>query len=109
MDKAAIIFEIRRLAAECGGKAPGSAQFYSLTQMRESTWKGKHWNTWNNWGDALEEAGFTRAESTVKFDSEHVLKQLAFLTRRCKRFPITLEMRREKRANPDFPNDKVIS
>jgi hypothetical protein len=109
MDKAVIIAEIRRLAAEFGGKAPGSRQFYSLTQTRESTWKGKHWNTWNNWGDALEEAGFTRAEPKVKFDSEHVLKQLALLTKKCQKFPVMLDMRREKRVNPDFPNDKAIS
>ncbi len=109
MNKSHILAEIRRLAIENGGKPPGSRQFYSSTNTRDSVWKNKAWNDWNNWGDVLEEAGFPRRAQTTKFDPSQVLRQIALLTRKLGRFPITLDMRREKRINADFPNDKTIS
>jgi len=109
MDKTYILAEIHRLTQENGGKPPGSRQFCNATNTRESVWKNKAWNSWNNWGDVLEEAGFPRREATTKFDPTEILKQLALLVRKLQRFPITADMRREKRANPNFPNDKVFS
>jgi hypothetical protein len=109
MDKRHILEDIRRIAAENGGKPPGSVQFCRSTQTRESDWKNKAWNDWNNWGDALEEAGFSRREAVTKFAETELLKQLALLTRKLGRFPVTADMRREKRQNSDFPNDKVFS
>jgi hypothetical protein len=109
MNKNHLFAEIKRLAQESGGTPPGSRQFHSLTHIRESDWKGQSWNDWNNWGDALEEAGFPRLVATTKSNPSHILKQLALLTRDLKKFPVTLDMRREKRRNANFPNDKVIS
>ncbi len=109
MDKSHIFAGIRRIAEENDGTPPGSRQFYSVTNIRESDWQNKSWNSWNNWGDVLEEAGFPRLVANSKFDPPRILKQLALLTRKLERFPVTLDMRREKRHNADFPNDKVIS
>jgi hypothetical protein len=108
MDKSYIFAEVRRLAQQNGGKPPGRRQFYSLTHTRERDWMNKPWNSWNNWGDVLEEAGFQRLEARTKFDSSRILKELALLTRKLNRLPVTADMRREKRQNEDFPNDKVF-
>jgi len=109
MDKSHLFAEIRRIAQEGAGKPPGSRLFYRVTHTRESDWKNKGWNTWNNWGDVLEEAGFPRLEAVAKFDPSLILEQLAQLTRKLQRFPVTADMRREKRGNSSFPNDKVFS
>ncbi len=108
MNKEQFLDEVRRAAEANGGTPPGSRLFYSQTATRESAWKGKAWNEWNNWNDVLEEAGFSRREPRSKIDPDLMLEQLALLTQKLGKFPITLEMRREKRKNPDFPNDKIF-
>jgi hypothetical protein len=55
MDKAHILVEIKRTAAENGGIALGRERFYAETGIRQKDWYGKHWI---RWGDALQEAGF---------------------------------------------------
>lgn len=109
MNKSHLLELIQRSAQENGGIPPGSRRFYSTTHTRESDWKNKGWNGWNNWGDVLEEAGFPRRPSNSRLERSHIIRQLALLTRKLNRFPVTLDMRREKRVNVDFPNDKTIS
>jgi hypothetical protein len=55
LDKTRILDEIRRLANDNGGKAPGTAAFERATGIRPSDWFP---NLWLRWGDALIEAGF---------------------------------------------------
>jgi hypothetical protein len=108
MDKNQLLNEVRRIAQENGGNPPGSRSFYVCTDTRESTWKGKSWNEWNNWNDVLNEAGYERRTKTEKRPNSGILEQLALLTRKLGRFPVTLDMRREKRTNQHFPNDKTL-
>lgn len=101
--------EVRRITQESGGVPPGSRSFYAHTDTRESTWRGKPWNEWNNWNDVLDEAGYERRGKNQKLPAPSVLEQLALLTKKLGHFPVTLDMRREKRINPNFPNDKTLS
>lgn len=108
MDKEQFLSEVRRIAQENGGIPPGSRLFYAQTDTRESTWRGKSWNEWNNWNDVLEEAGYERRAKNQKLPTSNILEQLALLTKKLGRFPVTLDMRREKRTNPNLPNDKTL-
>jgi hypothetical protein len=108
MDKEKFLSEVRRITQENGGIPPGSRSFYAHTDMRESTWRGKPWNEWNNWNDVLEEAGYDRRTKNEKLPNSEILEQLALLAKKLGRFPVTLDMRREKRTNPNFPNDKTL-
>jgi hypothetical protein len=108
MDKEQFLNEVRRIAQENGGTPPGSRSFYAQTDTRESTWIGKPWNEWNNWNDVLEEAGYVRRIKNQKLPTSNVLEELALLTKKLGRFPVTLDMRREKRTNSNFPNDKTL-
>jgi hypothetical protein len=108
MDKEQFLREVRRIAEENGGTPPGSRAFYASTDTRESTWSGKAWNEWNNWNDVLEDAGYERRAKNEKLPTSGILEQLALLTKKLGRFPVTLDMRREKRTNPDLPNDKTL-
>lgn len=51
-----ILSEIKRLA-EVSGKPPGVRSFKSETGIKDSD---RYPDLWLRWGDALEEAGFTR-------------------------------------------------
>jgi hypothetical protein len=108
MDKTFFIEKVQDLTSE-DGIPPGQRQFYKLTGLRESDWKNKHWNHWNNWGDVLEEAGYSRRIKSSAFERSHILRELASLTKKLGKFPVTVEMRREKRTNSNFPNDGTLS
>ena len=108
MDRQQFLSEVRRTTEENGGAPPGSRAFYASTDTRESTWRGKPWNEWNNWNDVLEEAGYERRTKTEKLPTSSILEQLALLTKKLGRFPVTLDVRREKRTNPSLPNDKTL-
>jgi hypothetical protein len=60
-----IIEEIKRLAAENDGKAPGKELFANRTGIRKHEWLGKYWTRWS---DALIDAGFSPNEFIKKLD-----------------------------------------
>lgn len=104
MDKQHILDEIRRTAIN--GKPLGRDQFLAQTGIRESDWLGRYWARWS---EAQIEAGFDPLTfGDNAFDDDHLLECVIDLTRKLGKLPTVPEMRLERRANPAFPNDRVI-
>ena len=97
--KERILAEIRRLAAENGGKAPGKGLFQRETGITESEWYGKLWLRWN---DAVAEAGFEPNEKQGKLSGDLVLDKYAEVCRHYGKPPSSAELRFYARSAPDF-------
>jgi hypothetical protein len=105
MEKDHILGEIRRTAAENGGKPLGRSRFFQQTGIKDSDWLGK---LWPRWSAAVEEAGFFSNGFQGRKDRETSLKKLAELTRSLSTFPTVPEMRLHKRTDSSFLNSKVL-
>lgn len=101
MTKDQILDEIRRTAALNGGKALGKGRFFSETGIKESAWSGKFWI---RWGDALREAGFEPNRLNAPHSEDHLLRNLAALTKELGHFPIAGEIKLKARSTPGFPS-----
>jgi hypothetical protein len=103
--KEQILAEIRRLAAEAGGRPPGAKQFARATGGL--TWSGIYWARWS---DALKEAGFEPhlPPEARRIDDDVLLEHLATACRQFGRVPTVAEMRLHRRTNPDFPSTKTL-
>jgi len=82
--KSHILSEIRRLA-EASGKPPGVRLFERETGIKESDWYPV---LWLRWGDALQEAGFTRNTMQEAFSDEFLVEHYARLAQRLARLPV---------------------
>lgn len=105
MKKQHILDEIKRTAAENGGRVLGRARFEAATGIRESDWSGVFWARWN---DAVAEAGFAPNALVAAHDEQHLLQKVAELALELGRFPVASEMRLKRRTDPTFPGDKTI-
>lgn len=105
VDKEIILQEIRRLAAESGGTAPGQDQFETLTGISPGKWRGR---LWLRWSDAVTEAGFTPSRMQEAHADEFLLGCLARLTRTCGHFPTSAEVKMERVRDATFPNHGVF-
>jgi len=85
-----ILNEIRRLALEKGGKAPGQRIFEGKTGITASEWRGKYWA---RWGDAVAEAGLSPNSANQKLNPTKVLDCLAEACRLYERPPTYAEWR----------------
>lgn len=103
MQREEILAEIRRTAAENGGKPLGKARFEVVTGLRPYDWQ----KFWPRISDAQKEAGFEPNNLVTAYDDSFLFDKVIELARELKRFPIGLEMRIQKRKDPTFPNDKV--
>ena len=79
-----ILSEIKRLAAENDGVAPGQQVFARATGINHSKWRGVYWLSWSA---ALAEAGFAANEWNQKKDSREILEKVAALCREVRRLP----------------------
>jgi hypothetical protein len=101
-----ILEEIKRIAEPSGGKPPGVRAFERETGIKESEWFP---DLWLRWGDALEEAGFTRNIFTTEaLSSEFLAEQYARLAQRLGHLPIQGELMREAKADAAFPGEKAF-
>jgi hypothetical protein len=100
MDRQHILSEIRRMAVENDGIAPGSQRFESETHIRETDW-GRYWA---RWGDALTEAGCKPNDWQQKIPSDALLENLAVFVRELGRFPVLREMRLKSLRDKFFPS-----
>jgi hypothetical protein len=105
MDREYIVAEIRRLAAEKGGRPPGAPRFATETGIRAAAWRGKFWA---RWGDALREAGFAPNELQQRYDPPFLLQSFAALTHELGRVPVYAELEMKARQAPGFPWSKAF-
>lgn len=104
--KAAVIRAIQQLADANGGVPVGRERFIEETGFRPYLWEGQFWLTW---GDAVREAGYEpKAMQQRRHSDDELLRHLAELTRKLGRFPTIPHLRMERRANDDFPGERVI-
>lgn len=99
-DKAHILAEIRRTAADNGGSPLGTQRFAAETGIGRSDWYGKYWA---RWGDALQEAGFAPNTLQEAYDEPFLLNRLAALVKELGHFPVEGEVRLKARNDPTFP------
>lgn len=90
-----VLSEIRRLAAENGGRAPGAERFNRITHLSHSYWKGEIWLCWS---DAVREAGLTPNTKTSRLDDEQLLFDLAVAIRKFGHIPTTAELRNYRKT-----------
>jgi len=100
-----VLREIRRIAAENGGVAPGKIAFFGATGIRESDWSGRWWTTW---GAAVREAGFEPQRLNPRMDDELVLAAAAGIVRKLGHFPTSVEIRFECNADPALPSHNTF-
>jgi len=100
-----VLREIRRIAAENGGVAPGRIAFFDATGIRESDWSGRWWTTW---GAAVRQAGLEPQRLNPRLDDELVLAAAAGIVRKLGRFPASAEIRFECNADPGLPSHNTF-
>jgi hypothetical protein len=101
MTKQEILSEIRRIAAEYGGKAPGFQSFSSETGVRKSDW---YPNLWLRWGDAIIEAGCQPNDFISAYDTDFLITKYIELIRELDHFPIEGELRIKHNTDKNFPS-----
>jgi len=105
MTKEEILSEIRRAAAERGGRI-GLAAFLKRTGIPEKQILGKHWAKWN---EALTEAGVQTASfAKLRTSEESVLEALAQLALRLGTWPTENQLSLERRRDRSFPSLSVV-
>lgn len=100
-----VILEIRRTAAANGGVPLGRRTFERATGIKESAWYGKFWP---NWGQALQDAGFSPNAKQPKLDDAFILSKVTELILDLGKFPSTADIRMRCRSEKGFPNEKTI-
>ena len=101
-----IMAEIRRLARDNGGRPPGTRAFERETGIKDSDWYPR---LWLRWGDALQDAGFTRNMFQKALSNETLLGNYARLAQRLGRLPLQDELILESMEGIDFPSEKTFA
>src|SRR5271170_4926431 len=101
MNRHQIVAEIKRIALDNGGQAPGLQAFSRTTGVRKSDW---YPHIWLRWGDALVEAGYAPNLFQTKTSYEVLIEKYIGLARELGRFPIEGEIRRTAKTDPSFPH-----
>jgi hypothetical protein len=103
MDKQQIVAEIKRIALDNGGHAPGTQAFERATGVRKADW---YPHIWLRWSDALVEAGY--APNTFQTRDEVLIESYIGLARELGRFPLEGEIRRKARSDASFPSHSAF-
>jgi hypothetical protein len=106
MNRTEIISEIKRIAEELGGKAPGFQRFATETGLRKSDW---YPNLWLRWGDAIIEAGCQPNDYNTAYNTDFLITKYIELIRVLGRFPIEGELRIRKKTDKNFPSHSGFS
>jgi hypothetical protein len=105
IEKARVLEEIRRIAKENDGKAPGTLLFERKTGIRHSDWFPDHWL---RWGDALVEAGFSGNQMQAAYSAEFLVEKFIEFVREVGRIPVKGEFVLRSRADKTFPSQTVF-
>jgi hypothetical protein len=106
MNRQQIVAEIKRIALDNGGQAPGRQAFERTTGVKMSEW---YPHIWLRWGDALAEAGYAPNLLQTKASDEFLIEKYIGFARELGRFPVAGEIRRKARADESFPSHSVFS
>lgn len=102
VSKEHILREIRRLAAEDGGRPVGVKRFATVTGIGQWAWMGRYWARWS---DAVREAGLQPGEwNTQGHPDADLLRILAGLTREYGRIPTGAELQMRRSDHPEQPS-----
>ncbi len=104
MDRDTIIAEIKRTAAENGGKPLGRERFVAETGIRKHEWE----RYWARYGDAVKAAGLAPNALQEAFDEKSVLRRVVELARELGRFPTWGDFRVKRTDDPTFPSHGVF-
>src|SRR5262249_5852935 len=104
MDRDFILSEIRRLANQNGGNAPGREVFRQATGIRHHQWLGVYWPSWSA---AIAEAGFKPNVMDSAFDKDFLLENLASAVRAMRKFPTAAELALHARTRESLPPAKA--
>ncbi len=105
MERAYIVAEIRRTAADNGGVPLGVAAFRRETGIKQTDWHGKYWV---RWGDALAEAGFSPNEMQKAYADDHIIESFIGLLRELEHFPVHGELRLKAHNDSTFPSHNTF-
>jgi hypothetical protein len=105
MNKAFILDEIRKTAAENGGKALGVAAFRTETGIKASDWNGVYWVRWS---DALVEAGFAPNQFSVAIEKEELARLYSELAKDLGHLPVEAELRIEAPPRQRIPQRRGV-
>jgi hypothetical protein len=100
-----IIEDIKRIAADNGGRAPGWQLFRTETGLSESSWRGRYWARWS---DALIEAGFEANERSKAYADEELFDALIRVTRKYGHLPTSSEYKLVAREDDTLPGFSAI-
>jgi hypothetical protein len=106
MNRLQIVAEIKRIALDNGGHAPGMQAFERTTGLKKSDW---YPHMWLRWGDALVEAGYAPNTFQTKTRDEVLIEKYVGFARELGRFPIEGEIRRKARSDTSFPHHGAFS
>ena len=106
MNKEQILAEIKRLADEGGGIAPGQEVFEKRTGIKRSEW---YPYVWLRWSDALVDAGYVPHELRARTSDDIVVTKYIELIRELCRVPVVGEIRRKAKSDKSFPGYDVFN
>ncbi|HEX5281894.1 MAG TPA: GIY-YIG nuclease family protein [Micropepsaceae bacterium] len=98
--RAHIIGEIRRIAAENGGRPPGIKRFATLTGIGCAQWRGK---IWARWSEAVKEAGLTPNLRQEPLEKPELLACMATAIRMLQHIPSEAELELLRRKGHRIP------
>lgn len=105
IDKARILEEIKRIASDNGGKAPGMRIFERDTGIRKSDWFP---HLWLRWSDALVEAGYTANRPQAAYPKDFLVEKFIAFIRELGRVPVKGEFLLKSRVDKTFPSQGVF-
>ncbi len=105
LTKEEILIEIRRVATENDGVAPGKVAFLAATGIRESDWSGHFWTTWSA---AIREAGLEPQRMNPRMHDDIVLDAAVQIVRKYGRFPTSAEIRFECNTSSGLPSHNTF-
>jgi len=105
VEKGRILEEIKRIANNNGGKAPGIGVFERETGIRRSDWFP---DLWLRWSDALVEAGYAGNQLQTAYSKDFLIEKFISLLRELGHVPVKGEFMRKSKADKTYPNQAVF-
>jgi len=106
INKETILIQIRRIAEENGGIAPGRTVFMKETGIRESDWSGKYWVKWS---DAIIDAGLEPNKYNEAMAERLIYEKYALVIRELGRIPTNAELRIRSVNDTSFPSHNTFN